>query len=282
MLGMISANTGLSVFEFVLLVVATVFLSVGGYLINDFFDMDVDEVNKPGKNQVGRYFTVFTVQIMYWSFTILGVMAGAVLSWKVNQPNYGLLFVFVAGLLWFYSERYQCMPVIGNLVIALLSALSFGLVWLFQFFALATQPQLFVSVQASFSLVNRLVLIYMAFAFLTSFLREIIKDIEDLKGDERFGCKNLAVTYGVKKSKILALFIAVAGLVGTVWIQFIFYKIEFWILFGYFFLLDISFLAIIFWILKAREATNYGKLSNFIKILMLLGVISIALFYLET
>ena len=281
MLGMLNGETGLGYFEFSLLVVATVFISIGGYLINDFFDIDVDEINKPGKNQVGKYFPVFTVQIMYWVFTIIGVLAGVLLSWKLNQLNYSLLFVFCAGLLWFYSERYQCIPIVGNLVIAFLSALSFGIVWLFQFFALATQPQIFVSVQASFSLVNKLVLIYMAFAFLTTLLREIIKDIEDLKGDERFGCKNFAVTFGARKARFLATAIAIIGLFGTVWIQFIFFKIEFWILFGYFFIIDTIFFSIIIWILKANESSDYGRLSNIIKILMLLGVISIILFYLE-
>lgn len=282
LLGMPSAQAGLSLFEFTLLVVSTVFISIGGYLINDFFDMDVDEVNKPGKNLVGKYFSVFSVQIMYWVFTVIGVLAGVLLSWLLNQINYSLLFVFCAGLLWFYSERYQCMPVVGNMVIAFLSALSFGIVWLFQFFSLATQPQLFVSVQASFPLVNRLVLIYMAFAFLTSFLREIIKDIEDLKGDERFGCKNFAVTFGARKARLLATAIAIVGIAGTFWIQFIFYNIKFWLLYGYFFIIDAIFVFIIFLLLKANESSNYGRLSNIMKILMLLGVMSMMLFYFET
>lgn len=282
MLGMITGEAGLSYFEFGLLVIATVFISIGGYLINDFFDMDIDEANKPGKNQVGKYFSVFSVQVMYWAFTISGVLAGVLLSWFLNQLNYSLLFVFCAGLLWFYSERYQSIPLLGNIVIACLSALSFGIVWLFQFFALATEPQFFVSVQASFPLVNRLVLIYMAFAFLTSFLREIVKDIEDIKGDDRFGCKTFAVVFGVKKARYLASAIALIGLAGSVWIQIIFLNIKFWILFGYFFALDAMFIIIIFWIFRASDSSNYRWLSNFIKLLMLLGVVSMLLFYLET
>jgi 4-hydroxybenzoate polyprenyltransferase len=282
MLGMITGEAGLSYFEFGLLVIATIFISIGGYLINDFFDMDIDEVNKPGKNQVGKYFSVFSVQVMYWVFTISGVLAGVLLSLLLNQLNYSLLFVFSAGLLWFYSERYQSIPLLGNIVIAFLSALSFGIVWLFQFFALANYPQFFVSVQASFPLVNRLVLIYMAFAFLTSLLREIVKDIEDIKGDDRFGCKTFAVVFGVKKARYLASAIALIGLAGSGWIQIIFFNINFWMLFGYFFALDAMFIIIIFWIFRANDSSNYRWLSNFIKILMLLGVVSMFLFYLET
>jgi len=219
---------------------------------------------------------------MYWVFTVTGVLAGVLLSWLLNQVNYSLLFVFCAGLLWFYSERYQGIPIVGNLVIAFLSALSFGIVWLFQFFALANEPQFFVSVQASFPLVNRLVLMYMAFAFLSSFLREIVKDIEDLKGDERFKCKTFAVAFGEKKARFLASAIAIIGLAGSIWIQYVFFNIEFWILFGYFFILDAVFVIIILWILNANESSNFGRLSNLIKILMFLGVISMLLFYLET
>ncbi|HEY9115029.1 MAG TPA: geranylgeranylglycerol-phosphate geranylgeranyltransferase [Bacteroidales bacterium] len=282
MLGMITGEAGLNYLEFGLLVIATVFISIGGYLINDFFDMDIDEVNKPGKNQVGRYFSVYSVQVMYWIFTVLGILAGVLLSWMLNQINYSLLFVFCAGLLWFYSERYQNIPIVGNLVIASLSALSFGIVWLFQFFALSNDPHFFVTVQASFPLVNRLVLIYMAFAFLTSLLREFVKDIEDIKGDERFGSRTFAVVFGERKARYFASVFALIGLAGSIWIQVIFLNFKFWILFGYFFLLDAMFVTILFWIFRANESSNYRWLSNFIKILMLLGVLSMLLFYLET
>lgn len=282
MLGMLTGEAGLNILEFVLLVVSTVFISIGGYLINDFFDVEVDEINKPGKNQVGRYFPVFTVQVMYWVFTVVGVLAGVLLSWMLKQLDYSLLFVFCAGLLWFYSERYQCIPVVGNLVVAFLSALSFGIVWLFQFFALVNDPNYFVSVQASFPLVNRLVLFYMAFAFLVSFLREIIKDIEDIQGDSRFGCRTLAVVAGKKKTKIPALVLASIGFFGSVFLQALFVKMDFWILFAYFFSIDSLFLWVGIKIYRSRETSDYKRLSFIIKLLMVLGIFSMLLFYLET
>lgn len=272
---------GMTVLQFILLMLATIFITIGGNLINDFFDMDADRINKPAKNMVGKKYPVATVQIMYWGFTVTGVLLGVVVSWMLNQLNYSLIFVFAAGLLWFYSERYQCMPVVGNIVVAFLSALSFGLVWIFQFFALREDPYLFAFVQSNYSLVNKMVLIYAGFAFVVSWLREVVKDIEDFEGDERYGCKTFAVAYGIIKARLFAVVIAVLGLFFSIYIQTFFYTAGFWILFGYFILIDLSFISIIIWLRQARNKSDYNKISVFIKTLMIIGIVSMILVYFE-
>ncbi|MCF6169829.1 MAG: geranylgeranylglycerol-phosphate geranylgeranyltransferase [Bacteroidales bacterium] len=272
---------GMDVWEFTLLVAATLFLAMGGYLINDFFDMNADSVNKPGKNLVGGKFSVFTTNTLYWVFTLSGVLLGSWFSYLLNQINYALIFLFVAGLLWFYSQKYQCQPLVGNVVVAVLSALSFGLVWLFEFFALSNQAQIFTEVQANFHLVNRLVLIYMGFAFLVSLLREVVKDIEDFAGDDRFGCRTFAVVYGKNKAQKLALGIALAGLLAAFWFQYYFFTASFFFLFAFFFVIDAMFVVAILRLLQAKEKSDYAKLSNLIKLLMLAGVLSMVLFYFE-
>ncbi len=272
---------GMNTLEFSLLVMATLFIAIGGYLINDFFDMNADSENKPGANQVGGKFSVLLTQILYWVFTISGVLLGVLLSYLLNQINYALVFLFVAGLLWFYSEKYQCQPLVGNVVIAILSALSFGLVWLFEFFALSNQAQIFTEVQSNFGIVNRLVLIYMGFAFVVSLLREVVKDIEDFKGDDRFGCRTFPVVYGKKKAKKLALAVAIAGLLSAFWFQYYFLTASFTTLFFYFFIVDALFVGVITLWLKAEKKSDYSRLSTLTKLLMLAGVLSMALFYFE-
>jgi 4-hydroxybenzoate polyprenyltransferase len=272
---------GLSGIEFSLLLFATLFITVGGYLINDFFDMDADRINKPGKNLVGGKWPVVTVQILYWVFTLVGVLLGVLLSWLIGKITYSMVFVFAAGLLWFYSERYKCIPVIGNVVVAFLSALSFGLVWLFYFFALSQDASAFTSVQSNFELVNIFILIFMGFAFVTSLLREVIKDIEDREGDERYGCNTLAVAFGQAKAKVFAGFIAVSGLVATIITQVFFFKIDFMMMLGYFALIDLGFLVSIIWIIQAKKKSDFKRLSNFIKLLMFVGVVSMIMVYME-
>lgn len=267
--------------DFAILIVATLFITMGGYLINDLFDMQADGINKPGENQVGKKFAVARIQLLYWIFTIAGVLAGTYLSWTLNQINYALIFVFAAGLLWFYSERYQCIPVVGNIVVAFLSALSFGLVWLFEFFALSNNAEVFAAVQSSFPLVNHFMLMYMSFAFITSLLREVVKDVEDTEGDSRFGCNSFAVVYGEKKSKLLAIGIAIAGLIFSVWFQASFFRAGFYYLFGYFILIDLLFLTAILWISQARKKSDYKRLTFFLKLIMLIGILSMVLVYFE-
>jgi 4-hydroxybenzoate polyprenyltransferase len=281
LLGAESFEMGLSEWEFLLLLSATLFITAGGYLINDFFDMDADRINKPGKNLVGGKWSVATVQVLYWVFTLLGVGLGVLLSWVIGKLTYSLVFVFAAGLLWFYSERYKCMPIIGNLVVAFLSALSFGLVWLFYFFALSRDAIAFTDVQSNFELVNVFILIYMGFAFVTSLLREIVKDIEDSSGDERYGCNTFVVAFGQTKAKVLAAFIAFLGLVATIFTQLFFFEIKFMMMLGYFVLIDLGFLLSVIWIIKGNKKSDFKRISTFSKLLMFVGVFSMTLVYLE-
>ncbi len=273
---------GLTLVQFMLLVFATIFITIGGYIINDVFDIHADSVNKLDKDSpVGNSISIETANVLYWGFTIVGILLGTLLSYLVNQINFGIIFLFSAGLLWFYSQKYQCQPLVGNIVVAFLSALSFGLVWLFQFYALSNNANIFVNVQSSFGLVNKFIVIYMGFAFVTSLLREVVKDIEDYQGDNRFGCITFTVKYGVGASKVLALIIAYIALVASFYVQYTFFKSDFYYLFSAFFLLDILFISVILMLHKASSKSNYSKLALLIKVTMLVGILSMILFYFE-
>ena len=260
-LGLENFEAGLSISQFILLIASTTFISIAGYLLNDLFDINPDQVNKPGKNMVGRKFRVHVVQILYWIFTVSGVLLGVYVSYAIGKINYSLVFVFAAGLLWFYSERYQCQPVIGNIVIAFLSALTIALVWLFSFFALIKEPVIFANVQLHFSNLNVLILLFSGFAFFTSLMREMIKDIEDFKGDDRFGCRTFPVIFGMKKAKWLALAVTLLTFALSIWCQVFFISAGFEKLFYYFFFVDLFFLIVAWMLIKAREPKDYKKAS---------------------
>jgi 4-hydroxybenzoate polyprenyltransferase len=274
-------EAGLNLTEFLLLVGATTFIAVAGYLLNDVHDINPDSVNKPGKNRVGRNFAVHKVQLLYWVFTVLGILAGTYFSYLLGRVNYSLVFVLSAGLLWVYSKRYQCQPLVGNLVVAFLSALTIAIVWLFSFFALADQPDIFVSVQSFFSQANLLILIFSGFAFITSLIREIVKDMQDFKGDDRFGCRTLAVVSGVEKTKRWAMLVTVMALILALRSQVYFYHIDFRWLFWFFLLIDTLFVAVLLALAKAGSASEFKKISNLLKVLMVAGILSMTLVYLE-
>ena len=281
-LGIKLFSDGLSYVQFTLLIVSTILIAVGGYIINDVFDINTDSINKKGGSTIGNNISIGTANTLYWITTITGVLLGVLLSYLVNQINFGLIFLFSAGLLWFYSQKYQCQPLVGNIVIAFLSSLSFGLVWLFEFYALSNNAEVFVNVQSDFPLINRLVLIYMGFAFMVSLLREVVKDIEDYRGDNRYGCITFTVKYGISASKILALLVAYISLIASLLIQFYFFIAGYYILTAAFLIINLLFVLIIIMLHLAASKPNYAKLSSIIKILMLSGITSMILFYFET
>ncbi len=273
---------GLTFVQFALLVLSTIFIAIGGYIINDIFDIHTDSVNKLNNNSpVGNSISIETANVLYWVFTIIGILLGVLLSFLVNQINFGLIFLISAGLLWFYSQKYQCQPIVGNVVVAFLSALSFGLVWIFEFYALSNNANVFMDALSTFGLINRLVIIYMSFAFMVSFLREIVKDMEDYDGDNRFGCVTFAVKYGITASKILALVITYISLFASFFIQYNFFESGFYLLFSAFILIDLLFISVIFMIHKASAKPDFKKLSLIIKIIMFVGIMSMILFHFE-
>jgi len=279
LLGMTAFSGGLSVAEFILLVIATVFIAIGGNIVNDISDINPDSVNKPGRNPVGRSVSVSLAWNLYYTFSFLGVAAGAWVSYSLGQINYSLIFLFTVGLLWFYSKKYECQPLVGNLVVAFLSAISFGLVWLYQFFALIPETEVFTSVQSNFQIVNPMVLIYMSFAFIVSLMREIAKDMEDFTGDDRFGCRTFAVVYGIEKTKILFYIVSLIGFVGLFLVQYYFYILQFNIHFWFFVLIDLLFVMIFVRTMKAENKEDFSKISLMIKMIMLLGIVSMVFFW---
>lgn len=280
-LGLAPFEAGLSVVQLVLLMASVILITKGGYIINDLVDINPDSINKPGKNLIGERISEKTAQVLYWVTTLLGLAAGALFSYMLNQINYSLVFLFSAGLLWFYSQKYKCQPLIGNIVVALLSSLSFGLVWLFTFFALANQAQEFAQVQSSFWLVTKLVLIYVGFAFIITLFRELIKDLEDYSGDNRFGCRTLPVVYGKGVAKVFALVAGYLSLTGLVWADYYFFQMDFYGVAGWFALIIVLLVLILIRLHRANEKAHFASLSRLSKVLMLLGIVSLLLFYFE-
>ena len=278
LLGINGFEGGLNILNFALLVLSTLLISVGGYIINDIFDINPDSLNKPSKNIVNRNISIGAAYKLYWLSTVVGILVGTYVSYEINHINFGLIFIFSAGLLWFYSQKYSCQPFIGNLVISLLSALSFGVVWLFEFYSLSGSPLLFIEVQTNFPIVNRVVMIYMGFAFFVTLIREVIKDMEDIKGDERFGCTTFAVKFGISASKILAIVLSSIALIGSIFTQYYFYHADYMPQAYYFVIMDLLLILVMVRTFNSKYRSNYSNISNRLKLLMVAGILSMVLF----
>ena len=109
----------LSFVGFGLLVLATVCISAAGYIINDYFDVNADMMNKPDKVIIGKSINRRNAMIMHWCLNIVGCICGGLVSFGIGRPNFTFVFIFIAGILWFYSTTFSKEPVLGNVVIAL-------------------------------------------------------------------------------------------------------------------------------------------------------------------
>jgi len=234
--------------HFFLLSASTVLIAAAGYIINDYYDVKIDFINKPDRVVIGKRITRRLAILFHVIFSGLGVWIGLHLSWRIAAIN--ILSVF---FLWLYSNNLKRLPFIGNLVVAILTGVSIYVVNVF------------------FKIENPLVIIYAVFSFFMTLVREIIKDMEDLKGDNTFGCRTLPIVWGVRKTKNV-IYVILFMLCAAVLILNKFYA-------GLpvYYLLVFLFLPILWLFLKLMRADttrDYARLSSFCKIIMLLGVLS--------
>lgn len=170
-----------------LLALGVVCIGAAGYLVNDIYDTAIDKINHPNRKLLLETFAIRTVWLIYGSLTLLGLALSFILGKWVF-----FIFTITAFLLWLYAHWLKRLAVMGNLLIALISATMVFL------------P--FVAINASGSAYTT-VAVYVIFGFFISLSREIIKDMEDIEGDRRCGCRTLPVVIGFKATKAIIIFV---------------------------------------------------------------------------
>ena len=165
--------------RFLLLCACVVLTAAAGYIINDYHDINIDLINKPNKVVIGKIISRRWAMLLHFIFNGFAIISGFYLSVYI-----GLLVAACIVLLWLYSVHFKKQFLSGNLLVGTLSA-----------FVIAILP-LFNQLISSY-----LVWVYALFAFGINFIREIIKDAEDVRGDSKFNCKTLPIVFGVRKTK---------------------------------------------------------------------------------
>ncbi len=165
-----------SLFNFILLVTATVFITAGGYVINDYFDIKTDLINK-GKVIVGTKIERRQAMMLHNIFNLAGVLLGFFVSWRSGYLMMGVMFLIVSGLLYFYSASYKRQFLIGNIIIAILTALVPLIVGFYEWSALYKSYSVTAIRIPDFDYIYYWVGGFALFAFITTLTREIIKDI---------------------------------------------------------------------------------------------------------
>lgn len=265
--------------HFALLVLSTILIAAAGYVINDCYDTETDEINKPGRVIVGRSIPLETAMRLFWIMNIAGILLGFYLSLHVKYLLLGFVFVAVSLMLWFYTIRYQKTVLWGNLAISLLSALVILIVWIFEFFALRACPTVYVEAMKVLATMRNITIAYALFAFLLSMIREILKDISDVKGDSASGHHTLPVAYGSGNAGALAAIITGLTVMAIGAAQYFLYLEGYNLVFWYAMIaLQPLTLYLFFQTIRANSSTDYRFLSNTAKIIMVAGILSMQLF----
>lgn len=233
-------------YQMFLICFSTLLIAAAGYIINDYFDVKIDLVNKPQRVVIGRYLKRRMAISVHQVFNVIGVLTGLLINKWI-----ALVYILSVTLLWFYSERYKRMPFFGNFIVALLTALSLIVISLHY-------PQ------------NRdMVMVYAVFSFFISLVREIVKDMEDMKGDKAHGCRTLPIIWGIRRTKtllfaIIALFVILLFSMSPAFTNEL-HQVA---------LLSVTLpvLIIVYLIYKADTIRKYAQLSSLCKITMLWGL----------
>ncbi|MBP5306961.1 MAG: geranylgeranylglycerol-phosphate geranylgeranyltransferase [Paludibacteraceae bacterium] len=288
---------------FLLLLFATLFIAAGGYVINDYFDTKIDLINHPDTLIVGHSVTKDQAARIHHISTALGVLFGLSAAFLLRSVTVGLIFLMCAGLLWFYSASYKRIFLLGNLIVALCTALL-PLLIAIAHHAWLTRPDHFGELLRETpvsQVIYGAMALFALFAFLLTLLREIIKDMEDINGDRESECHTVPVVIGIPRTKVIACGLVVLTLLAALWtylsclrdfplfsaspdifgqtptlpIEPAFASLRYFLVA---LLLPLVFTVVL--VVRAKTPSDFHHASTLVKITMLLGSLYSVLFYL--
>lgn len=255
------------------LVAASLFIAAGGYIINDYFDLNIDLVNKPGANVINRVIS------RRWAIFLHLVLSGTGILFTMLATRFDKWYLVLANtacviLLWLYSTSFKKRLLIGNILISLLTAWTV----LILFFLKVPFSAAFNADETT-SKFFRLAFLYGGFAFIISLIREAVKDVQDMVGDERYGGATMPIMVGIRATKVYIAVWTVVLIAALVILQL--YILQFgW----YAAVLYCTLLVIIplfrffFQLLRSQSTSEFGLLSTHTKWIMLAGIVSMIFF----
>jgi 4-hydroxybenzoate polyprenyltransferase len=264
---------------FYLLLAASVFIAAAGYIINDYFDLQIDVVNKPHKVIVDRLVKRRWAIIWHLLLSGLGIVFSFYISFKTGNWIIFIANVFCVAILWVYTTTFKKKLLSGNIIVAALTAWVIVEVY---FFAGANinvlQPGVFTFNSRRFF---KICLLYAGFAFIVSLIREVIKDLEDMGGDAKYNCKTMPIVWGVPATKVFAAVWLVVCITALSILQLYAWQAGLWWIAAYCFAtIIIPMIVILNKLHKASVPADYHKLSTMIKLVMLAGILSMSIFIL--
>lgn len=266
-------DVALNHFSFSLLVISMVCLAAAGNIINDLHDVETDSINKPEKLIIGAKISEKTAYNWFMVLNIIGVGIGFYLSNLVGKPSFTALFIIPSAFLYFYATQIKGTVLVGNLVVSIMVAMIIVMVGIFDLVPAITPNNISTQKVIFLILVD-----YAIFAFFLNFLREMVKDQEDIKGDYKAGYHTLPVILGRKRTNNLTFLLALLPLAGVLYYIYNYlYNNQLAVL--YVLLLVMG--PLLYFLVKiptAKTKKQYHHLSGLLKLILAAGLLSIGLY----
>lgn len=260
--------------RFAALIIASVFIAAAGYIINDYFDLNIDQINKPDKivlnKAINRRWAIFWHSGLSFSGLLLTAIAVTPRQWYLVLAN-----AVVVVLLWLYSTSLKKKLLVGNILIALLTAWTVLIIYLQQ---IAHRPFI-LSPTGNESLFTKITLLYAGFAFVITLVREAVKDAEDMEGDRKYGCQTLPIKLGLNATRLYSCILLMALLVLLSMLSVYVLRFGWWgfVLYNIGFVL-LPLIRIFKMAFYATTTAQYAQVSKGLKWAMLAGIASMFFF----
>ncbi len=265
-------NVALDHVHYALLALSTICIAIAGYIINDINDIEADKINKPKRLFVGRKISRTDAYNLFIGFNSFGLLVGMYLSYHVGHTSYFIIYVLTSLLLYQYAKYLKKKLLLGNLLVSFAVFLSIVLPLVFDLLPVTNPLN-----ESRQMVVFKLLGAFGFFGFFLTFIREIVKDIEDIKGDKKIGARSLPIVIGVKKSKVAVLvttllLCAVISFLGIM--LFTFDRIA-TVYLSIFVVAPLLYFMFFLW--KANSHKELHRSSGILKIVMLLGTLTLLL-----
>jgi 4-hydroxybenzoate polyprenyltransferase len=274
-----SMELKLSFVAFISYVLATMLIAAAGYAINDYYDHDLDLINRDKDDVVVG--SQFAPAVVLWVYRILNAIAlilAAFASYKSGISGMVFCFVIIIGLLYFYTTTYKKQLFIGNLIVALVTAMVPLVAYVLEMSPVLSHYKVYIiSGHLQIIVITMWILGFSVFAFLTALTRELIKDMEDFEGDRIVGRNTLPIAFGINSTRWISISLLFLILIGLVVLYFLFFVNEgipdfiTLVYFTAFLIVPISYN--IYHLIKAKDVKDYKFCGDLLKLIMLLGVL---------
>ncbi len=257
--------------DFISLTLATIFTAAAGYIINDIYDQVIDALNKPERVIVGKLLSEKAAYRWYVGFMVAGSLCISWLMYRTGDWFWLPGYILANVMMYWYSRSWKKKILIGNFVVALFCAMVAIVVIVgescFYPELVKKDPFYYVNIVGTFTA-------YTTFAFLSTMYREIVKDMEDVYGDEVENCRTLPIVFGIQKAKTIAAFFAISLLLTTIFGAYLLYTTDRYLQLGYVLVgIVIPIKVSLLFLGKAKSIQEFHQLSSLTKLIMLSGIL---------